>query len=74
LGERFGVFVAVRFPRATRLVRDDFTLVNLIPTVRHALWNVPLDLQPDSSFWSPYQRALEFTALDPSRLQPASMR
>ncbi len=71
LGERLSVFAALRFPNAQRLVRDDFTLVNLFPTLRHALWSAPLALQPDSSFWSPYQRALEFTAVDPARLQPA---
>jgi hypothetical protein len=37
--------------------------------LRHALWGAPLVRNPDRSFWSPYQRALELTELDPSRLR-----
>lgn len=70
LGERFGVFMALRIPGADTLVREPFTVVNVLPLVRHSLFGAPLEWQPDSSFWSPYQRALELTPVPASRLLP----
>jgi hypothetical protein len=69
LGERFAIFAAYRFPGADSLVYDGMTPVNVMPMLRHALWGAPLVRNPDRSFWSPYQRALELTELEPSRLR-----
>lgn len=72
IGERLGVFAAYRFPGADALVPDDISPVNVIPLVLHSLFDEPLSLRPDRSFWSTYQNAFTFKEIREEITRPGS--
>lgn len=66
LEERMSVFAAYLMPRATELVWDSISPVNVLPLMRHAVFGDSLVRLPDRSYWSPYQRALDLVDVTPS--------